>query len=33
MSMQGEAAKAPMMAPVYNWTGFYIFGGGEAMAR
>ncbi len=20
--------KAPMMAPVYNWTGFYIFGGG-----
>src|SRR3981081_3731690 len=19
--------KAPMMAPVYNWTGFYIFGG------
>jgi outer membrane immunogenic protein len=21
-------AKAPMLAPVYNWTGFYIFGGG-----
>src|ERR1700682_762758 len=20
-------SKAPMMAPVYNWTGFYIFGG------
>ncbi len=19
--------KAPMMAPAYNWTGFYIFGG------
>ena len=23
-------APAPMMAPVYNWTGFYIFGGGGA---
>src|SRR5258708_24586159 len=21
-------SKAPAMAPVYNWTGFYIFGGG-----
>src|SRR6266849_5048827 len=20
--------KAPVMAPIYNWTGFYIFGGG-----
>src|SRR3984893_8634713 len=20
-------SKAPMMAPIYNWTGFYIFGG------